>query len=77
LGGAEIMMHQTIKRSKMKATNEEEKIGDSDILTVLPIRGTLAPTGIISCIPVCTKGTTIGRVSASKINLKQIKLVIE
>lgn len=41
--------------------------------TILPILGKLAPIGIISCMPVCTKGITIGTVSASRTNLLTYK----
>lgn len=43
--------------------------------TVLPIRGILAPIGMISCIPICTNGTTKGILSASRINLLRLKHV--
>lgn len=34
--------------------------------TVLPILGMLAPIGMMSCIPLCTNGTTMGILSASR-----------
>lgn len=37
--------------------------------TVLPILGMLAPIGMMSCIPLCTNGTTMGILSASRTNL--------
>nr|GMD45400.1 hypothetical protein Iba_chr10dCG9680 [Ipomoea batatas] len=38
-------------------------------VTYKVFKGNLAPIGIISCMPVCTNGTTIGIQSASRINL--------
>jgi len=46
-------------------------------LTCFPALGIRFPTGIISCIPVWTKGITTGRLSASITNLskqEEIKL---
>jgi len=59
----------------MTAFDESCRLGAH---TLFPALGMRFPTGIISCIPVWTKGITTGRLSASITNLvKQegIKLI--
>lgn len=59
-----VQLPKKVLKKKRKMKREEKKRH-----TVFPILGSLAPTGIISCMPVCTNGKTIGTLSASRIIL--------